>query len=145
MAEKETLWWCENVYGEVYLTSPISPIRQGFQRYSTTTPSEMDRIFRKLDAQTKREHEGLTEALFNRRKERMAQWRSDLNAMLAQSSSPMERAFIRAALRANERREEKLNRNSVYGVSAMQTASAPVPTENKSMSVEEIRTEKAVN
>lgn len=127
MNGKERIYWCENLEGHLFLTHPEAPIPPGFSRFETTTPSEMDKIFKRLDHQTKMDHEQLTEALFNERKDRIAKWRSDLNYALTNAKTVFERAFIKAALRANEKREEKLNRNSVYGVSAMQTTEAPLP------------------
>ena len=121
----ERLVWAQNGQGHVYLTSPASPLRPGYQRFSTTTPSEMDRVFKILDRQTKEENGNLTYALYLRRKHLIDQWRSDIRArMVAADCSNNERDILRAALAACDRREEKLNRNSVHGVSAMQTTEA---------------------
>lgn len=124
----EKLWWQQNAQGRVFLSSPQSPVPHGFQLFSTTTPSEMDRIFKKLDQQTREEHGNLTYMLFLRRKDLIKKWRSDIKSrMLAQDCSNRERDILRAALAACDKREEKLNRNSVYGVSAMQTREQPLP------------------
>lgn len=128
MNGSEKLWWVQKPNGDVYLTSPESPVPPGCDRYSTTTPSEMDRIFRKLNAQTKEEHGRLTEALYLQRKDRIEQWRKDIRTRMQSSDcSAMEKAFLQAALRANDKREDKLNRNTVYGISAMQTTEEKLP------------------
>lgn len=121
----ERLFYCENAEGHVFITSPQSPIPPGFQRFETTIPSVMDYVFKKLDAQTRAEHQQMTEADYERRRERIEKWRSDIRSRMASADcTEMERAFLRAALKACDKREDKLNRNTVYGVSAMQTTEA---------------------
>lgn len=111
--------------GHIYLTSMASPVKPGYTRYATTIPSEMDKVFAKLSQQTREENECLTYALYMRRKEKIDQWRSDIRArMIAADCGNEERDILRAALAACDRREEKLNRNTVYGKSAMQTTEA---------------------
>lgn len=143
----EKLIWAQNAEGRVFLTSYESPLPHGYQRFSTTTPSEMDRVFRKLDAQTKEEQGHMTYMLYLRRRELIAKWRSDIRQrMTATDCSEKERAILRAALAACDKREQKLNRNSVYGVSAMQSNEAPLPPRNKRviLTPEEDRAEKAL-
>lgn len=121
----EKLYYCENSEGRVFLTSPESPIPPGYMRHETTNPRTMDLIFAKMDAQTKREHQQMTEEDFNRRKEKIDRWRSDIRLrMQSVECTAMEKAFLESALRACDKREEKLNRNTVYGVSSMQTTEA---------------------
>lgn len=136
MNGSDKLWWMQRSDGHVYLTSPESPVPPMHERFSTTIPSEMDRIFRKLDQQTKEEHGHLTETLYLQRKDRIDQWRSDIRARMQQSDcSAMEKAFLQAALRANDKREEKLNRNTVYGISAMQTTEEKLPPRSQRLLV----------
>lgn len=121
----ERLVWAQNGQGHVYLTSPASPLRPGYQRFSTTTPSEMDRVFKILDRQTREENGNLTYALYLRRKHLIDKWRSDIRARtVSVDCSEAERDILRAALAACDGREEKLNRNSVHGLSAMQKSEA---------------------
>lgn len=121
----EKLFYCKNAAGWIYLTSPASPVKPGFVRYSTTVPAEMDKVFARLAQQTRAENENLTYALYVRRKDLIDKWRGDIRArMIASDCSNEERDILRAALAACDRREEKLNRNTVYGVSAMQTTEA---------------------
>jgi quinol monooxygenase YgiN len=121
----EKLYFCKNTHGWIYLTSPQSPVKPGFTRYSTTVPAEMDKVFAKLAAQTRAENENLTYALYMNRKHLIDKWRSDIRArMISADCGTEELDILRAALAACDRREEKLNRNSVYGVSAMQTTEA---------------------
>jgi hypothetical protein len=121
----EKLYWAKNTHGYIYLTSPSSPLKAGFTRYATTIPSEMDKVFAKLAQQTRKENGNLTYRLYLRRKDLIDKWRSDIRSrMISVDCSDAERDLLRAALAACGRREEKLNRNSVHGVSAMQTTEA---------------------
>lgn len=129
----EKLFYCKNSQGRVFLTSPESPIPPGYQRHSTTIPSEMDKVFAKLNLQTRDEYSRMTENDFNRRKSRIDQWRSDIRTRMGSADcSDVEKAILKAALAACDKREDKLNRNTVYGISAMQTSEAnpKAPGEN---------------
>lgn len=118
----EKLWYCQNSQGRVFLTSPESPIPPGYLRHSTTIPSEMDKVFAKLNTQTREEYSRMTENDFHRRKSRIDQWRSDIRSRMASADcSDVEKAILKAALVSCDKREDKLNSNTVYGVSAMQT------------------------
>lgn len=139
MNGKEVLIWAENSSGYVYLTTYDSPLKPGFQRFSTTTPSEMDRIFAKLDKQEKATYARMTEAMYVARKEWIDQNRSNLRTRIAQSNNPQERDFLVAWLKAFDNKMDKLMRNTVYGVSAMQKEAAPIPAENNFQTVEDIR------
>ncbi|HEY3620759.1 MAG TPA: hypothetical protein VGK96_28480 [Candidatus Sulfotelmatobacter sp.] len=124
----ERLWYCENEDGRVFLTSPQSPVPAGYQRFETTSPSVMDGIFKKLNAQTRAEHGQMLYSDYLRRRDRIEQWRRDIQARMASSDcSNAERELLQVALKACDNREAKLNRNSVYGVSAMQESAAPLP------------------
>jgi hypothetical protein len=130
----ERLTYAENEEGYVYLTQPGSLLKPGFHRFETTIPSVMDSIFKKLAAQTKQENEQLTYDLYLRRKHLIDQWRSDIRARMGSADcSAAERDVLVAALAACDRREEKLNRNSIYGVSAMEKSEAnpKAPGENR--------------
>lgn len=130
----EKLYYAKNTFGHVYLTSPASPLKPGYIRYATTLPSEMDKVFAKLAQQTREENENLTFALYTRRKDHIDKWRSDIRARMVSADCGVEECdILRAALAACDRREEKLNRNSVYGVSAMETTEAnpKAPGENR--------------
>lgn len=121
----EKLYYAKNTHGWIYLTSPTSPVKPGFVRYSTTAPAEMDKVFAKLAQQTRAENENLTYALYLNRKHLIDKWRSDIRARMVSADCGAEEVdILRAALAACDRREEKLNRNSVHGVSAMQTTEA---------------------
>ena len=130
----EKLYYAKNTHGWIYLTSPQSPVKPGFIRYSTTVPSEMDKVFAKLAEQTRQENDNLTYELYMRRKQLIDQWRSDIRArMISAECSAEERDLLQAALAACDRREEKLNHNTVHGISAMQTTEAnpKAPGENR--------------
>lgn len=139
MNGNEKLWWAEDATGYVYLTMPESPSRPGFQKFSTTTPSEMDRIFAKLDRQEKARHAQMTEQMFNRSKAFIDKNLSNLRTRLANSNSEEEKDVIRAWMQAFNNKMDKLMKNTVYGVSAMQQAAAPIPPERPMRTVEDIR------
>jgi hypothetical protein len=139
MNGKERLVWAENAHGYVYLTSEYSPLKPGFQRFSTVTPSEMDRIFAKLDKQEKIHFARMTEAMFNKNKAWMEQKLSNLRTKLANSNDVEERAVIRAWIQAFNNKMDRMMKNTVYGVSAMQSAPAPLPGERRTRTIEDIR------
>lgn len=130
----EKLYWQQSSTGRVFLSSPQSPLSPGYIRCATTNPREMDRIFAKIDHQVKIEHAEMTQMDYERRKDRIEKWRSDIRSrMVSADCSDFERGVLRAALAACDAREEKLNRNTVYGVSAMQTTETnpKAPGENR--------------
>jgi hypothetical protein len=139
MNGKERLYWAEDATGYVYLTLPESPLRPGFQKFSTTTPSEMDRIYAKLDRQEKKRHAEMTELMFNRRREFIDTNLSSLRTKMANSNNAEEREVIRAWIQAFNNKMDKLMKNTVYGVAAMQAAPAPIPVERPMLTVEDIR------
>lgn len=141
MNGNEKLWWAEDATGYCYLTMPESPCKPGFKKFSTTTPSEMDRIFAKLDRQEKARHAQMTEQMFNRSKAFIDENMSNLRARLENSNSELEKDVIRAWMQAFNNKMDKLMKNTVYGVSAMQTTPAPIPTDvgRKTFTVEDIR------
>jgi hypothetical protein len=124
MNGNEKLVWIQKPNGDVYLSSFESPVPRGFQRFSTTIPSEMDRVFAKIDRQEKRNYAEMTEATYNARKEFIDANLSSLNHKLANSDNEMEKAIIRAWIEAFNRKQTKLQTCTVYGVSAMQTTEA---------------------
>lgn len=136
MNGNEKLVWCENSAGHVFLTSIMSPIPEGFIRCSTTIPAEMDRIFKKLDQQERKQYAEMTEKAYNARKEFIDANLSNLRSRLAMADcSQREKDVIRAWIAAFNRRQKKLQECTVYGVSAMQTTEAPLPP-----SVNEVQT-----
>jgi len=139
MNGKEKLVWAQNAQGYVYLTSFESPLKPGFERFSTTTPSEMDRIFAKLDKQEKAQYAQMTERMFSARKGFIEDNLSNLRTRLAQSNNPAEKEILRAWIEAFNNKMHKLMSHTVYGVSAMQKEAAPIPTERPLITVDDIR------
>ena len=139
MNGNERLWWAEDVTGYTYLTHPDAPPRKGFQRFSTTTPSEMDRIFAKIDLQEKQRYAAMTEAIFLKQTNWIEANRRSIRQMLSESRNPQEKDFLRAWLKAFDNKMDKLLKNTVYGVSAMQTEAAPIPVKNKTFTAEELK------
>ena len=142
MNGKERLIWAQDASGYVYLTTFESPLKPGFERFSTTIPSEMDRIFAKLDKQEKERFAKMTEQMYNRNKDFIEQNLSNIRLRIAQSNNDMEKDILRAWLQAFQNKMDKLQRFTVYGVSAMQKESAPIPTEKKFITAEDIRNAK---
>jgi type I restriction-modification system DNA methylase subunit len=99
----------------------------------------MDRIFAKLDRQEKARHAQMTEQMFNRSKAFIDKNLSNLRTRLANSNSEEEKDVIRAWMQAFNNKMDKLMKNTVYGVSAMQQAAAPIPPERPMRTVEDIR------
>lgn len=139
MNGKERLIWAENAQGYAYLTTFDSPLKPGFQRFSTTTPSEMDRVYAKLSAQETARYENMTQKIFAGRKEFLEQTLSDLRTRMANSKSAMERDFLRAWIEATNNRMSKLMSTTVYGLAEIQKTEAPRPVERPLVTVEEIR------
>ena len=139
MNGSEKLVWAENSEGYVYLTTYESPLKPGFQRFSTTTPSEMDRIFAKLDKQEQKQYARMTEAMYVKRKAWIEENLSNLRTRMANTNNQQEKDFLRAWIKAFNNKMDKLMKNTVYGLSAMQTAPAPIPAENRFQTVEDIR------
>jgi len=128
MNGNEELVYCQNSAGYVFLTSIMSPVPEGFIRYSTKAPSEMDKVFAKLDQQERRRYAEMTERTYNNRKEFIESNLSNLRARLGSvDCDQREKEFIRAWIEAFNRRQTKLQQSTVYGVSAMQTTEAPLP------------------
>lgn len=126
---KEKLWWAEDpVSGRVFFTSPMSPLPVGYVRRSTTNPREMDRIFNRMHEQERRQNERLIERLLTRGREHYERMRSALRARFNSAGvSEAEKNIIRAALRLMDEKDSQMQKNTVYGVSAMQESPAPLP------------------
>ena len=139
MNGRERLYWQQNAEGHVFLSDPASPVKRGFQLFSTVTPSEMDRIFAKIDRQEKKRHAEMTEAVWGRQKAWIEGQQSNIRHKIANSRNEAEKDFLRAWLQAFDNKMDKLMKNTVYGIAAMQAESAPIPVENKTFSVDDIR------
>ena len=125
---KEKVWYDENpMTRHVVLTSPMTPSRVGYNRHSTTNPKEMDRVFKRLHEQEHEANEKLIEKLWGRGKAHYDAIRSRLTQrLLAADCKEWEKAFIRESLRLMNERDHKSQKNSVYGVSAMEESVAPL-------------------
>ena len=125
---KEVLVWDENpVTKRVVLTSPMTPRRLGFNRHKTNEPKEMDRIFKLLNEQEHEDNAVMVEKLYNRGRAFYDAARSRLTQrLLSVDTKEWEKAFIREALRLMDERDYKMQQNTVYGISAMETTEAPI-------------------
>lgn len=144
MNGKEKLWWAQNAQGYVYLTQPESPLRPGFQKFSTTTPSEMDRIYAKLDTQEKAHYAQMTRRMYEQRKDFIETNLSNLRTRLANSSNEGEKDVIRIWLKAFQNRMDMLLNQTVHGVAEIQKHAAAIPVERPLVTVEDIRKEAVV-
>ena len=123
---KERLWWAENAVGHVFFTSPFSPLPLGYERHSTTSPKEMDRLFNRMHEQDREQNEKMIESLYNRNRAKYDMLRSTLRNRLTMTGvSDAEKNIIRASLKLMDERDFKMQQNTVYGVSAMQESEAP--------------------
>lgn len=125
---KEVLWYDENpVTKHVILTSPMTPRRHGYIRMKTNVPSEMDKIFSRLNQQEKQKNEKLVEKIYNRGRAYYERVRSSLTQrLISADTKEWEKAFIRESLRLMDERDFRMQQNTVYGVSGMQSTEAPI-------------------
>lgn len=125
---KEVLIWDENpMTKRVVLTSPMSPRRIGFNRHKTVEPKEMDRIFKLLNEQEHEDNAVMVEKLYKRGRAFYDAARSRLTQrLMSVDCKEWEKAFIREALRLMDERDSKMQQNTVYGISAMETTEAPI-------------------
>jgi hypothetical protein len=139
MNGRERLYWQQNAQGHVFLSDPASPVKRGFQLFSTVTPSEMDRIFAKIDRQEQKRYSEMTEAVWGRQRAWLGEQQANVRHKIANSHSEQEKDFLHAWLKAFDNKMDKLMKNTVYGVSAMQEAAAPIPAQGKTFTVDDIR------
>ena len=125
---KEVLYYDKNpITNEVVITSPISPYRHGFNRHKTNQPKEMDRVFRQLHEQERQKNEQIIEKIWSRGRAYYDKLRSNLNQrLLSCETSEWEKSFIRESLRLMNERDFEAQKNTKYGVSAMETTEAPL-------------------
>lgn len=135
MNGKECLWWQENAVGRIiFPTSPVSPIQPGYALRHTTNPKEMDRLFNRIHQQEKEQNEKFIEKLYNRGRDYYEGIRSALMTLLTSAGvSDAEKNIIRASLQLMNERDHKAQQNTVYGVSAMQESTEPIPATKKVM------------
>ncbi|MFZ3343333.1 MAG: hypothetical protein WA213_20820 [Terriglobales bacterium] len=125
---REVVWFDENpVTKHVILTSPMSPKRHGYNRAKTSVPAEMDRIFTRLAQQEYEANQRLIERIYYRGREYYERVRSNLlTRLMSADTKEWEKAFIRESLRLMDERDSAMQRNTVYGVSGMQSTEAPI-------------------
>jgi hypothetical protein len=135
---REKLWFAENpLTKRIFFTSPMSPLPPGYIRKSTTSPREMDRLFNRMHDQEREANEKLVEKIYNRGREHYDRLRSALRSRLQSgSTSDAEKNIIRASLKLMDEKDSKMQQNNVYGVSAMQEASEPLPARNTTVMIE---------
>src|ERR1700743_2959445 len=119
---KEVLWFAENpITKRIFFTSPMSPLPYGYVRKSTTSPKEMDRVFQRMHEQEREHNERLIENLYLRGKENYDRLRSALRDRLQSAGvSEAEKGIIRESLKLMDEKESKAQKNTVYGISALQ-------------------------
>jgi hypothetical protein len=133
---KEKLFWAENALGRIYFTSPMSPLQPGYALHSTTSPKEMDRLFSRMHDQEREQNEKFVEKLYNQGRAHYDKVRAKLRARLqSNSTSNAERNIIRASLKLMDEKDAKMQQNTVYGISGMQEAPAPLPPRNTKVTI----------
>lgn len=125
---KEVMYFDENpVTKHVILTSPLTPARHGYNRVKTSTPAEMDRVFTLLARQEHEANQRLIERIYHRGRDYYERCRSNLlQRLMSADTKEWEKAFIRESLRLMDERDSAMQKNTVYGVSGMETTEAPV-------------------
>ncbi len=133
--------YCENAAGRVYLTTPESPIPEGFQRSVARTAADKEAVWAKIAAQERRHAEQMTETEYNQRIGRMTELRSVMNQRKGSGDcSQAEKDFIRAAMEVLDRKEHAIQQFSTYGVAAMQQTEAPLPPSSNKVTVSDADT-----
>lgn len=130
---REKVWYAENPATQrIYFTSPMSDLQPGYVLKSTTNPKEMDRLFNLMHEQEREHNEKLIEQLYSRGREYYEKRRSALLSRLRTAGvTEVEKGIIRKALQLMDEKDAKMQQNTVYGVSAMQEAPAPLPPRRK--------------
>ena len=125
---KECLHYDENPQTKhVIMTSPMAPCRLGYVRHKTTDPKEMDRVFRRMHEQERQKNEELIEKLYRRGRAQYEALRERLMTRLVSADTKAwEKAFIREALQRMADRDHEAQKNTRYGVSAMEEKEAPI-------------------
>ena len=136
MSERERLFYAENAVGRVYLSSPMSPLSPGYALRSTTSPKEMDRIFKRINQQERDHNEKFVERLHGQGREFYDRKRAWLRQRFRSSGvSEAEKTMIDEALKLMDEKDSKMQQNNVYGVSAMQSAPEPLPPRNQKVTI----------
>jgi hypothetical protein len=105
----------------------MTPPRFGFNRHKTNEPKQMDRIFKRLNEQEHEDNAVMVEKLYNRGRAFYEAARSRLTQrLMSVDCKEWEKAFIREALHLMDERDHKMQQNTVYGISAMETTEAPI-------------------
>ncbi len=131
----DSVYYCENSAGHVYITSAESPIREGYVKKVAETVYDIDYFFARMNQQEKQRNESLTEEIYRRNEAWLAENRSNLQQKLMNSDNEMEKDIIRAWIEAVNNKTAKMQRNSVYGVAAMQEKEAPIKSSVKKETV----------
>lgn len=115
----------------VYLCDYNSELKLGYNLHTTSTPSEIDRIFARISDQEHEQNEKFVERLWLRGRENYDRMRNALKSRLTSSEcSNGEKALIREGLKLLDAKDSKMQENHVYGVGAMQESEAPLPPSN---------------
>jgi hypothetical protein len=135
---KEVCWYDENpVAKHIILTSPMSPRRHGYNRTKTSVPKEMDRIFSRLHEQEREANQRLVERIYCRGRAFYEAARGRLlQRLVSADSKAWEKAFIRESLRLMDERDSAMQKNTVYGVSGLETSEAPVQGARQKVMIE---------
>ncbi|HEY1209559.1 MAG TPA: hypothetical protein VGE85_09330 [Terracidiphilus sp.] len=133
----DSVFYAENAAGHVHIASPQSRLAPGYTLKCADTVPDVERFWKRMDAQEREAAEKMNEALFRQRERRLADMRANLNRrLLSLDCSNTERDFIKQCLAILDRKEDILQRNSVYGVAFMQEHEAPLaPTPAKKVDV----------
>jgi hypothetical protein len=125
---RDSVYYCENSAGHVFITTPESHVPEGYVRKCAETVTDVENFWRRMDTQERHNAEQMNFKMYEQRKERMAAARSKINARRSSGDcSALERKMLDDMLGILDRKEEVLQSHSVYGVSAMQERAEPLP------------------
>lgn len=123
----DAVWYAENNAGRVYITISGAPPKEGYAIKCAETVPQVEWLWKKLDQQEREQAQRMNEAIYNRRSSNIALMRSHLRQRaMSVDCSPLERDFISQAQQILDRKQDAMDKFSVYGVAAMQEHEAPL-------------------
>ena len=124
----ESVVYCENSAGHVFLTTVESPIPEGFIRKVAETVWDVEAVWKKLDQQEREEAARMSKAIYDKRQAGVRALRDFANRRMAASDcGTAEKDFLREWIEILNRKQSVMDNFSVYGVAYMQEREKPLP------------------
>ena len=123
----DSVTYAENAEGRVYITVPSAPPKEGYAIKRAETVQQVEWLWKKLDEQERNEAKRMNEAIYARRSGNIALMKSHMRQRkMSVDCTQVERDFIAQAEKILDRKQEAMERFSVYGVAAMQESAQPL-------------------